>query len=155
MSDNNISLVSLNENNKDEYFSLEIKKSQDGYVESPEESYKDMRNHAWNIDWNIDCICAEGKVVGYAMTGMNKQSNDIWLDRFMIDKHYQNMGYGTKALTMILERLKKIKKANNGKAILLSVEKNNDCAIKMYEKFGFKMTKEMDGIYPIMVLRNA
>lgn len=155
MSDNNISLVSLNENNKDEYFSLEIKKSQDGYVESPEESFNDMMTHAYNTDWNIDCIYADGNVIGYTMTGLNKKSNDVWLDRFMIDKHYQNKGYGTKALTMILEKLKKIKKTKGGKDIVLSVEKHNDCAIKMYEKFGFKMTKEMDGIYPIMVLQNA
>lgn len=151
MSENNIELVALNEQNKQEYFSLEIKESQEGYVESPEESYEDMKNHAWNIDWNIDCICAEGNVVGYAMTGMNKQSKDVWIDRFMIDKHYQGRGYGKKAFTKILDKLNKIRNANGGKYILLSVEKHNECAIKMYEKFGFKMTDEMDGIYPIMV----
>lgn len=152
MSENKIRLVPLNEEIKEEYLALKVFDDQDTFVESPEESLRDQRRHAWDIDWNIECIYAGSQMIGYAMHGMNK-NGEVWLDRFMIDKHYQGKGYGTEALTQLLNKFKAT--YTDRKQILLSVEKHNDHVIKMYERFGFQMTDEMDGIYPVMILKNA
>ena len=149
MSENKVKLVSLHDGIKEEYLALKVHHYQDTFVESPEESLEDKERHAWNINWTIECIYAGSQMIGYAMHGMGKDQN-VWLDRFMIDKRYQGEGYGTDALTQLLDKMKTVYPSR--KHILLSVEKHNESAIKMYERFGFKMTQEMDGIYPVMIL---
>lgn len=149
MSENKIKLVSLYDGIKEEYLALKVHGYQDTFVESPEESLEDKERHAWEINWTIECIYAGSQMIGYAMHGMGKDRN-VWLDRFMIDKRYQGEGYGTDALTQLLDKMKTSYPGR--KHILLSVEKHNASAIKMYERFGFKMTQEMDGIYPVMIL---
>lgn len=148
MPQNRIRLVTLNEENKAEYLALKVYDYQDTFVESPKESLDDQGKHAWNIDWTIECIYAKEDMIGYAMHGMDRNRN-VWLDRFMIDKRYQGEGYGTDALMQLLDKMKAYPNRNH---ILLSVEKHNESAIKMYERFGFCMTDSMDGIYPVMVL---
>lgn len=60
---------------------------------------------------------------------------NIW--RFMIDKKYQNKGYGKKAFEIALDFIKKFP---NGAAeyITLSYEPNNKVAKELYESFGFE-----------------
>lgn len=149
MPENKIRLVTLNDDIKEEYLSLKVHDYQDTFVEPPEESLEDKESHAWNVDWNIECIYADNHMIGYAMHGMNSRK-DVWLDRFMIDKRYQGRGYGTEALKQLIDKVKTDYPDRNN--ILLSVEKHNESAIKMYESFGFIMTDYMDGIYPIMIL---
>lgn len=152
MPENKIKLVSLHEGIKEEYLSLKVYNYQETFVESPKESLADKEKHAWNICWTIDCIYADNQMIGYAMHGMDSAKN-VWLDRFMIDRRYQHKGYGTQALTQLLDKMKTGYPGR--KHILLSVEKHNASAIQMYEKFGFKKTDEMDGIYPVMILSEA
>lgn len=149
MSENKIKLVPLYDEIKEEYLALKVHSHQDAFVESPEKSLEDRDKHAWNIDWTIECIYAGSQMIGYAMHGMSKDRN-VWLDRFMIDKRYQGEGHGTDALMQLLEKMKTSYPGR--KHILLSVEKHNEFAIAIYEKFGFKMTDDMDGIYPVMIL---
>lgn len=149
MSENTIKLVPLYDEIKEEYLALKVHSYQDAFVESPEKSLEDRDKHAWNIDWTIECIYAGSQMIGYAMHGMSKDRN-VWLDRFMIDKRYQGEGHGTDALMQLLEKMKTSYPGR--KHILLSVERHNKFAIAIYEKFGFKMTDDMDGIYPVMIL---
>ena len=60
---------------------------------------------------------------------------NIW--RFMIDKKYQNKGYGKKAFEIALDFIKTFP---NGAAeyITLSYEPNNKVAKELYESFGFE-----------------
>lgn len=148
MEENRIRLIPLRDDIKEEYLSLKVRSCQDSFVESPEESLEDEERHAWKINWTIECIYAGDCMVGYAMHGMDSAGN-VWLDRFMIDRRYQGRGYGTEALTLLLRLLRT--SYPRRKNILLSVEKHNSRAIQMYEKFGFRMTDEMDGIYPVMI----
>lgn len=148
MSEITISLIPLNEEIKATYLSLQVYNHQSAFVESPEVSLADLEKHAWNIAWTIECIYAGEHMVGYAMHGMNRYK-EAWLDRFMIDRRYQGRGYGTKALTALLHKMETT--YTDRKAILLSVEKHNEKVIKLYERFGFRMTDMMDGIYPVMI----
>lgn len=144
-----IRLVELNEELREEYLHLKVYDDQDTFVESPEESLSDQQQHRWATDWTIECIYVGQQMAGYAMHGINPEG-DVWLDRFMIDKHYQGRGYGTKALTKLLEKFKTAYPRH--RHILLSVEKHNQKVIELYEHFGFRMTGQMDGIYPVMIL---
>ncbi len=100
--------------------------------------------------------------VGFLMVGFD--ADDYWEDapyiakgnynlwRLMIDKNYQNKGYGKEAVRLALEFIKTIP---CGKADFcwLSYEPENEIASRLYHSFGFVETGEMDGDEIIAVLK--
>lgn len=70
----------------------------------------------------------------------------------MIDKNYQNKGYGKEAVRLALELIKTFP---CGKADFcwLSYEPENEIASRLYHSFGFAETGEMDGDEIIAVLK--
>lgn len=100
--------------------------------------------------------------VGFLMIGFD--ADDCWEDapsiargnynlwRLMIDKNYQNKGYGKEAVRLALEFIKTIP---CGKADFcwLSYEPENEIASRLYHSFGFVETGEMDGDEIIAVLK--
>lgn len=100
--------------------------------------------------------------VGFLMVGFD--ADDCWEDapsiargnynlwRLMIDKNYQNKGYGKEAVRLALEFIKTFP---CGKADFcwLSYEPENEIASRLYHSFGFAETGEMDGDEIIAVLK--
>ena len=100
--------------------------------------------------------------VGFLMIGFD--ADDCWEDapsiargnynlwRLMIDKNYQNKGYGKEAVRLALEFIKTFP---CGKADFcwLSYEPENEIASRLYHSFGFVETGEMDGEEIIAVLK--
>ena len=100
--------------------------------------------------------------VGFMMIGFD--ADDCWEDapsiargnynlwRLMIDKNYQNKGYGKEAVRLALEFIKTFP---CGKADFcwLSYEPENEIASRLYHSFGFVETGEMDGDEIIAVLK--
>ena len=103
-----------------------------------------------------------GTPVGFLMIGFD--ADDCWEDapsiargnynlwRLMIDKNYQNKGYGKEAVRLALEFIKTFP---CGKADFcwLSYEPENEIASRLYHSFGFAETGEMDGDEIIAVLK--
>lgn len=145
-----IILKELNESNMKEYLSLSVLESQKTFIETPQGSLDDRNNRAYHMNWTIITINNNDKMVGYLMYGIN-QKNDVWLDRFMIDKRYQHKGYGKEALKTIIILLKSIFKNYN--RIVLSVERTNSFAIKFYESFNFYLTGEVEDGELVMELK--
>ena len=100
--------------------------------------------------------------VGFLIIGFD--ADDCWEDapsiargnynlwRLMIDKNYQNKGYGKEAVRLALEFIKTFP---CGKADFcwLSYEPENEIASRLYHSFGFVETGEMDGDEIIAVLK--
>ena len=74
------------------------------------------------------------------MYGLCEERNFYELCRFMIDRKYQDKGYGTQALSLIVEEIKNKYSCNE---IYLSTEPENVKAKHVYEKFGFVSTGEI------------
>ena len=55
--------------------------------------------------WVIKAIEHEGKLIGFTMYGWSEEEEFYELCRLMIDFHYQNQGYGTQAIRLILEEM--------------------------------------------------
>lgn len=91
-------------------------------------------------DWIIKAIEHEGELIGFAMYGYCEERNFYELCRFMIDRKYQGQGYGTQALSLIVEEMKNKYDCNE---IYLSTEPENARAKHVYEKFGFVSTGEI------------
>lgn len=73
--------------------------------------------------------------VGIAMVrDMNEEPVCYELQQFFIDFRYQNLGYGTKALKLIIEELEKERKYNN---IEVCVKMEDVGAFHLYQKIGF------------------
>ena len=79
-----------------------------------------------------------------------KGNYNLW--RLMIDRSYQNKGYGAEAVRLALEFVKSFP---CGKAdyCWLSYEPENEVARRLYRSFGFTETGEMDGEEIIAILR--
>ena len=62
------------------------------------------------------------------------------LCRIMIDYHYQNKGYGTEAIKMILDEMKS---RFGCKEVYLSTDPENIVGKHVYEKVGFRSENKM------------
>ena len=113
-------------------------------------------------DINYQLALNEDKPVGFLMIGFDV--DDYWTDapeiakgnynlwRLMIDKAYQNRGYGKEAVSLALEFIKSMP-CGEAEYCWLSYEPDNAVARQMYRSFGFEETGEMDGEELIAVLR--
>ena len=90
--------------------------------------------------WVIKAIEHEGKLIGFTMFGWEEEEEFWELCRFMIDVRYQNKGYGTLALKMILDEMKS---RFDCKEIYLSTGPDNERAKHVYEKVGFRSEHRM------------
>ena len=90
--------------------------------------------------WVIKAIEHEDKLIGFTMFGWNEEEEIYKLCRIMIDRKFQNKGYGTQAIKMILDEMK----ARFGcKEVYLSTEPENERGKHVYEKVGFRSEHEM------------
>lgn len=77
----------------------------------------------------------EGVIVGAALIrDFTDEPLGYDLQQFMVDQRYQNKGYGSRALQLILDKLRKEGRYDH---VELCVKKADAEAIHLYEKFGF------------------
>ncbi|MFO7627393.1 MAG: GNAT family N-acetyltransferase [Candidatus Fermentibacteraceae bacterium] len=99
--------------------------------------------------WVIKAIHSDETMVGFAMYTIDEKLSELYLCRFMIDKSHQGKGCGRAAL----ELLKAIAVAAPGVSRMrLSTSPENRNGIRIYEKFGFVDTGEMEDGEEVFVL---
>ncbi|WP_338751508.1 GNAT family N-acetyltransferase [Bacillus sp. FJAT-52991] len=117
---------------------LSVTEEQQPFIESNAYSIaQSMFEHEWK---SVGLYDGE-TLVGYAMYGPKRSTGHIWLDRFMIDQHYQGQGYATRFLQILLKQMTETYESNQ---IFLSVFAKNKTAQRLYEKFGFRLNGETD-----------
>ena len=93
--------------------------------------------------WIVKAVEVEGNIVGFAMYGYNEEQQFYELCRIMIDYKYQGKGYGTAAIRLVIEEMKK---DENCDVIYLSTEPENQRAKRIYTTLGFKETgRQVEG----------
>lgn len=138
-----IKILPVTEQIREEITALRILPEQSGYVETVEECLEEAAN---NARWNPVGIYADEKPAGFAMYGFFEKkyyppAGRLWLDRFLVDLHFQGKGIGKAAMEHMLGRLAA---EYPQKDIYLSVIAGNDAAIHMYREFGFEFIGEKD-----------
>ncbi|MDE6903946.1 MAG: GNAT family N-acetyltransferase [Lachnospiraceae bacterium] len=100
--------------------------------------------------------------IGFLMIGFD--TDDYWDDapliakgnynlwRLMIDKNFQNKGYGKEAVGLALKFIKTFP-CGEAEYCWLSYEPENEAASQLYHSFGFVETGEMDGEELIAILK--
>ncbi|MDO4867792.1 MAG: GNAT family N-acetyltransferase [Clostridia bacterium] len=89
--------------------------------------------------WAIE---ADGEVVGLALVkDMDEAPACYDLQQFMIDRRFQNRGYGARALRLILDRLEAERRYD---CVEVCVKRDDLAALRLYEKAGFTDTGYVD-----------
>ncbi len=106
-------------------------------------------------------IYSDDVIVGFMMIGFDDTGyfdnppaicyGNYSLVRLMIDKKYQNMGYGKQALKLGIDFVKSML-CGKAKYLWLSHQPDNIIARDMYYSVGFKPIDEKDGKQNIVVL---
>ncbi|WP_026654251.1 GNAT family N-acetyltransferase [Butyrivibrio sp. AE3003] len=136
-----VQLKEITEENFIDAFNLKLAPGQEEFVSHP------IRSLAQAYVYRNQCrpfgIYAEGKMVGYVMViyDYDIPEYDIW--HMMIDKDCQGHGYGKEALDHVLEFIK-TKPFGDSERVVLTCNKNNPVARKMYEDKGFVATGNED-----------
>ena len=88
----------------------------------------------------------DGVIVGMALVReFTDEPLGYDLQQFMIDQQYQNRGYGSEALQLVLDELRK---ENHYDHVELCVKKADAEAIHLYEKHGFADSGYVDDDLP-------
>ncbi len=157
---NKQSVVTLREVTKDtvrRVSLLDVGPGQDGLVAPNAFSIAQAHFHpeAW-----FRAIYADDEPVGFAMledwTQVPDTPPQLWRDapyvglwRFMVDQRYQQLGFGAKALELLIAHARSRTAAKN---MLLSFVPKSNNAEAFYQRFGFERTGEMDGEEVVMSL---
>ncbi|CDZ80248.1 ribosomal-protein-alanine acetyltransferase [Candidatus Rubidus massiliensis] len=99
-----IHLRDVCEENEKKIEELSVFDDQKQFVTSNKKSIAEAKMET-DQTW-FKAIYANDTPVGFVMLKINLTKDYIFLCRFMIDKHYQNMGIGKKALELVINYLK-------------------------------------------------
>ncbi|NLD83920.1 MAG: GNAT family N-acetyltransferase [Clostridiales bacterium] len=138
-------LVCVTEDNWLDVASLAVKEYQKNYV-APAIGilargyvYRDCNARIYAFD-------QDGIIVGMALVReFTDEPLGYDLQQFMIDGQYQRKGYGTQALLLVLDELRK---ENHYDHVELCVKKADAEAIRLYEKCGFTDSGYVDEDLP-------
>ena len=87
--------------------------------------------------WTIKAIEHSGEIVGFTMYGFSRELDGFELCRFMIDKRFQNKGYGRAALSLIIGEMFRCFPCRH---IYLTASPYNARALHLYQEAGFTDT---------------
>lgn len=87
--------------------------------------------------------------VGFLMYCIDRDDDEYWIYRLMIDHIHQGNGYAKAAMNLLF---KIIKKDVNRHKIYLGVDRRGDISVKLYEGLGFKFNGQVFGKESIMLL---
>lgn len=73
---------------------------------------------------------------------LDKENENVWLG-ICVSAQYNGMGYGNKMMAELITMGRKY----NLNSILLTVNKTNTVAIKLYEKFQFRVIDELESYF--------
>ncbi len=136
-----VSLIPVNDQNRDIVTALHVSPAQKRLVETAEESCREAKELSL---WRPVAIEVDGTLIGFAMYGLWEYEGErgrVWLDRFFLDERYQGKGY---ARPVLREILRVIRETYGYDEIYLSVYEDNDIAIHLYESLGFTFNGELD-----------
>ncbi|MBI5000481.1 MAG: GNAT family N-acetyltransferase [Euryarchaeota archaeon] len=129
-----VTLRKVTRKNLTQVLKLEVAKGQEKFVAANAVSIAQgcFEKAAW-----FRAIYAGETPVGFVMMYENRKLGKYYLWRFMIDGKHQGKGYGKRALTLIIDRVRKSPRAKN---LTLCFLRGRGGPERFYERLGFKDT---------------
>jgi len=140
-----ISLKEVDENNWIAVSRLSVRDEQKAFLDHPLGII--ARGYVYrNCNPKVFAIANDDTIVGVALVrNLDEEPACYDLQQFMIDRQFQNKGFGTDALKLILLLLKDEMKYD---CVEVCVNKLDDSALRLYEKNGFVDTGYVDEDVP-------
>lgn len=140
-----VKLFDVNEQNWLDVVSLSVNEEQKKFLDTPVGII--ARGYIYrSCNARVYGISNDEHTIGVALVkNMDEEPACYDLQQFMIDQRFQNKGYGTEALRLILSMLSKEGKYDQ---VEVCVNKNDAAALWMYEKVGFEDTGYIDESVP-------
>jgi diamine N-acetyltransferase len=130
-----IELREITKDNLDDVLSLDVSEHQKGYVSSTAASL--AQAYVYRETTFPFAVYADNTLVGFIMLGYYQARNQYTLWKFLIDKKYQNKGYGKEALKQGIQYLQN---TFHVKEIYTGVSIGNELAKHVYKSLGFEET---------------
>ena len=136
-----LKLAEITEDNWMEAASLSVRDDQKGFL-APAAGII-ARGYVYrNCNGHVYAFENEGVLVGLALVReFTDEPLGYDLQQFMIDERFQGKGYGSQALGLILDTLRKEAHYDH---VEVCVKKADGPAIRLYEKYGFKDSGYVD-----------
>lgn len=133
------SKISLREITRDTFFGicqLSVAPEQKLCIDTVAESLAEANfyDSAW-----FRAVYADDVAVGFVMLDDRPSESKYYLWRFMIDARYQGMGFGRKAMELLIEH---VRTRPNATELMTSVMQIEGGPQGFYERVGFKLTGE-------------
>jgi len=140
-----VRLIDVNEENWLDIAKLRVTDEQQAFLDSPIGII--ARGYAYRAcNAKVIGIADDSRIVGVALVkDMDDEPACYDLQQFMIDRSFQNKGFGTEALKLILSSLYREGKYN---CVEVCVNKADASALHVYEKAGFIDTGYIDDDIP-------
>lgn len=126
--------------------SLEVRKDQEGLVTSNAVSIAQAKVFEELIP---RAIYYDDTLVGFIMHCIDRDDDEYWLYRLMIDQNHEKHGYAKQAMKLLIDELKRDTKR---KRLFLGVERRGEEAVGLYRSLGFVFDGRVFGKEHIMVL---
>jgi diamine N-acetyltransferase len=147
-----VTLGEITDVNRDAVLALRVAPEQERFVGSVAGALADAAEYPHARPW-YRAVFADGKPVGFVMVSWNvePQPPEIigpwFLWKLLIDRRYQDRGYGREAVRLIAELVR----AQGATELLTSYVPEPDGPAGFYERLGFVNTGEHDGNGEIIV----
>lgn len=140
-----VHLIDVNEENWIDIARLKVNEAQQKYLDRPIGII--ARGYVYrNCNARVFGIADDSKIIGVALVrDFTEEPFNYDLQQFMIDQRFQNKGYGTEALRLILDFLKQEKKYAG---VEVCVNREDAVALHVYEKAGFVESGYIDDDLP-------
>ena len=140
-----IKLIDVTEENWLDIARLTVSEEQQAFLDKPLGII--ARGYVYrNCNARVIGIANDSQIIGVALVrDLDDEPACYDLQQFMIDKRFQNKGFGTEALKQIIELLEKERKYN---CVEVCVNKADTPALRVYEKAGFADTGYIDDDAP-------
>lgn len=140
-----IKLFDVNEHNWLDVAKMTVNDDQKGYLDRAIGVI--ARGYAYrSSNARVIGLADDNQTIGVALVRDTDEEPACYdLQQFMIDKRFQNHGFGTQALRLILKQLQKERKYER---VDVCVHMNNAAALRMFKKVGFQDTGFLDESVP-------
>lgn len=144
-----IYLCEITKDNLDSVLALEVFDHQKAFVPSTAASL--AQAYVYKEKAFPFAVYADNILVGFIMLGYYEARNQYTLWKFLIDKKYQNKGYGKEALKQGIQYLQN---TFHAKEIYTGVSIGNELAKHVYKSLGFEETGLVENGMEEMKLTN-
>lgn len=130
-----IKLEKITADNFEDVLKLEVLKEQENFVSTT--AYSLAQAYVYYPNAYPFEIYADDTLVGFIMFGFYELRDQYTLWKFLIDKKYQNKGYGRNALLLGIQYMKE---KYDVEELYLGVALGNEVAERLYQSVGFQLT---------------